>query len=143
MAQFITEADYLVYIKDVRLQQMVEDNEQIMEDAEDTAIAVVSDALYSRYDIDAIFAATGNDRHRQVIRWVLNLTLYYLHERLPERLIPDRVLKNYDNTLQMLTDIEDGKKSTRLPELSETNEDGTTGGSLTKFRWGSRPARTH
>lgn len=141
MSEFITEDDYKVHIKDVRLQQMVEENTQIMDDAEDTAIAIVSDALYSRYDVEGIFALTGDDRPKQVVRWVLNLTLYFLHERLPERLIPDRVLKNYDDTKLTLTSIEDGKKSTRLPLLPDGS--GIEGEVQTKFRWGSREARSH
>lgn len=141
MSTFITDADYLVHIKDVRLQQMIEGNAILLTNAEDTAIAEITDALYSRYDTEYLFALTGEARPKQLVRWVLNIALYYLHERLPERLIPDRVLKNYDETKKYLGEIEDGKKSTNLRRLEQTDGAQTDAG--TKFKWGSRPARTH
>lgn len=138
MSTFISVADYKLHIKDTRLQQTIDADNSLLDEAESTAIAVVRDALYSRYDVDAIFATTSTSRPKQVIRWVLCLALYYLHERLPDRIIPERITKNYDDTLALLTDIEDAKKSTNLPLLIK--EDGEP---RTKFRWGSNTQKTH
>lgn len=137
MSTFITTDDYKVHIKDQRLAQTIDANNAILTDAEETAIAVIKDALHSRHDVDTIFSSTGEDRPKQVVRWVLSLVLYYIHERLPDRMIPERIVKNYDYTLEVLMDIEDGKKSTTLPSLNK--EDGTP---ITKFRWGSNAAKS-
>lgn len=139
MSTYITSDDYSPYIRDSRLTQLIDATPGLLDEVEGTAIAVVADALYSRYDTDTIFAATGTDRHPQVVRWVLVIALYYLHERLPDRLIPERVVKNYDDVMRYLTDIEDGKKSTNLPLLDPP--DGYA--QVSKFRWGSRQARSH
>jgi phage gp36-like protein len=136
---YITEEDYKTHIRDKRLEQLIDDDPTLLDEAEGTALAVVSDALYSRYDVDAIFALEGEERHKQVVRWVLVLALYYLHERLPDRLIPERIVKNHDDTLKVLTDIEDGKKSTLLPLLAAPEGYGQT----SKFRWGSKRAKSH
>lgn len=138
MSTFISQDDYKPHIKDGRLQQTIDEDTSILDEAEKTAITVVKDALYSRYDTSAIFDLTGEDRPAQLVRWVLCLALYYIHERLPDRMIPERIVKNYEHTLEVLTDIEDGKKSTDLPLLQK--EDGTP---KTKFRWGSQNAKTH
>lgn len=139
MSSFITQADYLPFIKDTRLQQMIEATAAIVDDAEETAIAVIKDALSSRYDTTAIFATTGAGRPKQVVRWAVTLVLYYLHQRLPERMMPERTAKDYDDTLLILTEIEDGKKATALPTLPATS--GHVANS--KFRWGSNTPRNH
>jgi len=139
MSTYITQDDYSPYIRDTRLTQLIDSTPGLLDEVEGTAIAVVTDALYSRYDTDTIFAQTGGDRHPQVVRWVLVIALYYLHERLPDRLIPERVVKNYDDVIAYLTDIEDGKKSTNLPLLDPPEGYSNT----SKFRWGSSLKRSH
>lgn len=135
---FIEEADYKVKIREARLMQVIEEDPDLLDVAEETAIQVVRDALHSRYDVAAIFATTAGSRPKQVVRWVMCLAIYYLYERIPDKLTPERVVKNYNDTLTTLNDISDGKLSTELPRLA--NADSTN---PTKFRWGSQPARTH
>lgn len=139
MSTFITREDYLPHIRDARLTQLIDSDEDLLANVEDTAIAVVKDALYSRYDVDSIFEATGEDRPAQVVRWVVCLASYYLHERLPGALIPERVMDRYKETLETLNAIADAKRSTNLPLL--TAPEGRT--VTSKFRWGSRTPRDH
>lgn len=133
-ATFITKENYKTYVHDKRLNMIIQEDDTLLDDAEETAESVIKDALYSRYDVDAIFDEIGTARHRTVVKWTISLALYYLYERIPDKLTPDRVIKNYDDTLNWLQDIADGKKSVNLPQL--TKEDG---GLKTKFRWGSNP----
>ena len=139
MSTFITSADYLPYIKDARLTQLIDATTGILDDAEASAIAVVRDALYSRYDCATIFATTGDTRPKQVVRWVAQIVLYYLHERLPDRMIPERVTKNYDDTLGHLEEISAGRKSTNLPLLPAPEGHAN----ISLFRWGSNAQRGH
>lgn len=139
MSTFINQADYTPYIRDARLTQLIDNTPGLLDDVEATAIAVVKDALYSRYDVEAIFALTDDNRPKQVVRWILCLCLYYLYERLPERLMPPHIQKNYEDASQTLTDIEDGKKSTNLPLLDPPEGYSV----ISKFRWGNNNARTH
>jgi phage gp36-like protein len=138
--------DFKPYISEKDFRQITEDvvgenSAPIIDQVYAVAIQVIKDALYSRYDIDVIIPATGPipwDTYPQVKRWAICLCLYYLHERIADRLVPERVLKNYDDTLEMLDKIADAKISISLPHLL------TSEGELkSKFRWGSSPARTH
>lgn len=135
---FITQADCTTYIKGSRLTQILDNDNNAFTEAESTAVQVVKNALNARYNIASIFAATGANRDRQVMRWVTVLVLYYLYERIPDKLVPDSIIKNYDDVRDELLQVEDGKKSVTLPLVIQT--DGTP---ITKFRWGSNTPRTH
>jgi phage gp36-like protein len=136
---FLTLNDLHVNIRAERLNQIVDEDAAILDDAEASALAMVKDALSSRYDVATIFDQT--DRPAQVIRWVRNIMLYDIAGRLPEKVVSERIVKNYDDTLQVLTDIEEGRKSTSLPLLNGNTEGGTSKKSV--FRWGSNKARKH
>ena len=140
MSSFITQADYLTYIRDANLTRLIEGNAALLEDAEATAIATVRDSLFQYYKVDDLFALTGAARPKQVVRWVVTLALYYLYERLPAAVMPDRAKSNYDQVTTWLGQIEDGRKSLDLPH--ELKSDGET--STSKFRWGfGEAARSH
>lgn len=139
MSNFIENADYLLYIKQSRLDQLKDDlGNALYEQAESTAIAIVKDALYGRFDIDTIFAYTGTDRPAQVIRWCVVNALYFMYQRAPEAATPERVKDDYDEVLAILKDVADGNKNLNLDRL-EDEEDKP----ITRFRWGSQPPRQH
>lgn len=136
---YIKDGDYPAYIRSEKLNQILSpDNPTAREEAELTAIQIVRDALHTRYDTDAIFAKVDAARDKQVVRWVICITLYFLYERIPDLMVPDRVVKNYDDVMATLLSIEDGKASVQLPRL--LNEDDRP---KTKFRWGSQTQRDH
>lgn len=134
--KYITAADIKARLQDKHLQQIVDDMD-IVNNAETTAIAVITDALYPKYDTDAIFDKSGEDRDPSIVRWVTTLVLYYLHERIPDKLVPDRIVKNYDDTLYYLLEVADGKKSVKLPTIDKDND----GLIDTKFKYGSMNSR--
>lgn len=138
MSNWITQADYGYKITDDRLNQIIESETDYLDQAETTAVQVVRDHLYQKYDVDTIFGTSGGNRAPQVLRWCVNLALYYLHERIPDRLVPERVTLNYERTLEELLDISDGKRAAELPHNEDADEHPTT-----KFRWGSGTAREH
>ncbi len=138
MSAFIEKADYLLNITDHRINQIIEDTDAILDDAEDTAIAVVKDALKARYDVDSIFATVGAARPKNVMLWVKRLAIYYIYDRIPDDLVPERVVKNYNEVMDHLEAISDGKRSVDLPILIDAD-----GNKSTKFRYGSQPARSH
>lgn len=137
MTDFITIDDYKSKLTDARLQQIIQGDEDILTECEATALAVIADHLAERYDTDSVFATTGADRPRNVMRWATNLIIYYLYERVPDKMVPERVVKNYNDTLSDLKEISGGVRSAILPRRED---DGIR---KTKFRWGSQPARSH
>lgn len=138
MSTFITRDDYLTYIEDKRLIQLTNNDSTKLDSAEETAISVVKDSLHTRFDVDVIFATTGTARPQQVVRWVIVLALYYIYERVADAALPERIINNYNDVLDKLKDIEDGKPSIFLPRYLKDD-----GNPKTKFRWGSQPPRTH
>jgi len=140
MSTFITADDYKAYIKDRNLTQLLDGEAVALENAETTAISTVRDALFQLYLVDEIFSTTGTARPAQVVRWVVCLSLYYLYERLPAAVMPQRIKDNYDEVMKWLRDIEDGKKPVDLPHRKKA--DGTSDKSKFRFGNGSGP-RTH
>lgn len=129
--------DYNTYIRAQKLNMIIDDDETILEEAELTAASVIKDYLYPYYDWTAIYADI--DTHRTVKRWLMVIVIYYIMERIPDKITPERVINNYDDVIKLLEKISDGKASVDLPRLviegTETPK--------TKFRWGSEVKRTH
>lgn len=138
MSTYITSADYRAKITDNRLNMIISADTSILDEAEEIAMATVKDFLFSRYDTDAIFAKTGTARDYNVLRWCVNLALYYIYERIPDKLVPDRVKDNYNDTMGILLDISDGKKAVYLPHKTDDDDN-----DITKFRWGSQNQHEH
>ena len=137
MSEYLEKADYAANIRTNRLDMIIEDDPVLLDVVESSAIALVRDALHSRFDVDDIFGRRGADRHAQVLRWVKTLVVYFIYERIPDRQMPERVETDYRQTLDWLGEIEDGKKSVDLPRRSEGDQPAA------KFRWGSLPRRTY
>jgi hypothetical protein len=134
---FLTPGDYEVPIRTNRLTQIIDSTPIILDEAEGTALQIVRDALHSRYDVDAIFATTGTDRPAQVVRWMVTLVLYFLYERIPDNIMPERIKNNYEITLEYLKDLEDGKRDSELPRKTVDDKP------KTKFIYGGNTPRTH
>jgi len=136
---YLTEGDFVAKISDNILEQILDGNNTILDEAEQSATAIIQDAFAEKYDLDAEFAKTVTDRHKNLLRWMLNLTLYFLYERVHDNQVPDRVVKNYDDTVSEIKSIEQGKRNTSLLKL--IREDNAR--KETNFRWGSSNPRTH
>jgi hypothetical protein len=138
MSSWITEADYKPYLTDRRRGQILEQDNNLLNTVELAAIQRVRDALYPKYDVDAIFTTSGAARPAQVLRWVLVIAIAYIYERVPDLQKPTSVKEAYEEVIDELAEIEDGKKSVELPLAIDG------GGKVkTKFRWGSQPPRGH
>ena len=134
---FLTTIDFVLKVSDDIRNQITNSNDSILDDAEQTAMAIIQDAFFDKYDLDTEFAKTGDDRHSNLLRWMLNLVLYFIYERVPDNQVPERVVKNYDDTISEIKFIEQGKRNTSLTKL--IRED--TGRPETNLRWGSNERR--
>jgi len=138
MSSFLSQDDYKVKLQNRHLQQIIEDDATVLDVAEETAIQVVKDALHARYNIENIFSQSGSNRAANVVRWCTCLVVYYIYERIPDKLIPERVVDEYERTLETLELISDAKQSVDLPRKVDAENE-----VLTKFRWGSNSKRQH
>jgi phage gp36-like protein len=136
MSNFIEKEDYDFHIRTNRLDEILDQDDSILHEAELSAIATVEDALHRFYDSDAIFATTGNDRPKSVMRWVINLVMYHIYERVADNLVPERIVKNYNDTLALLEDVATGKRSVKLQRIASAETAPNT-----QFRGGGQKAR--
>lgn len=120
--------------------QITGSDDELLDSAELQAMAIIQDAFSSTYDLDIEFAKTAGDRHMNLIRWMLNLTVYFIYERVPDSQVPERVVKNYDDTIAEIKAIEAGKRNTTLTKIVSDIVDGKV---KTVFRWGSNTKRSH
>lgn len=135
---FITLKDLHGRINPTILDQITGGDTELIDDAEASASAIITDALEQVYELEAEWQAVGGERNRRLVLWMLSLMGYFLYASVPDDAIPERIVKDYDDTRAELQKVEDGKLAVNLPR--KTAEDGTK---RTKFRWGSNPIRQH
>ncbi len=135
---FLTEQDFNSRLDSNIRSQITEGNQEVLDGAEQSAMAVIQDALSATYDLDFEFAKTEEERHRNLIKWMLNLAIYFIYEKVPDNQVPERVVKNYNDAMSELRKLEAGKTNTTLQKMQDD-----TGDNITVFRWGSNKPRTH
>ncbi len=142
LTDFITKTDYQYQIKTYKLDQITEATDTLLDGAEDEAIGIILELLSGAFDMNLEFGKSGNNRNKALLRWTKCLVMYYIYERIPDAMVPERIIKNYDEAMLAMNELSDGKKNSTLTRLTEQAPDGTTE-PLTKTRWGSVAARTH
>lgn len=134
---FLQQTDYKTFINAQLLNRLLSGDGDKLNDSEDMAEGYIYGKLSSLYNIREEFARSGSDRNSTLIRWMLCLSVYYLHNTVADTDIPERVAKNYDDARKEINAVAQGKESTDIMPL-------TVGGKTkTRFRRGSSPKRSH
>jgi len=94
--------DYLLQIQDVNLQQIINNNEAIRENAGILAEAEARSFLIQKYDFDAELDKTGSERDPQLLAYIIDIALYHLHSRIAPRNIPELRQSRYENAIAWL-----------------------------------------
>lgn len=146
MSAFIEKTDYKYQMRTYRLEQILEaadeDEDEILNAAEEEALGMLTKFLGDKYDMALELGKTGSSRHKVLLRWAKVLVIYYIYERVPDEMVPERVVKNYDDVMKMLEKIEDGEAG--IPGLTpKTGEVDGESQPVTRRRWGSLTKRTH
>jgi phage gp36-like protein len=105
-------------ILDSLLREPAADGNAVMEVCENRAIATVRSLLDNRYDCDAIFAATGDERNVLVLKVCLDIAVYEIFcQHNPYKMSQVR-RDRYEDAMQFLRDVHDYKANIEgLPEL--------------------------
>lgn len=136
---FLNKEDFKTSIRTYRLDQIIDDDESVLTNAIAEAVGILINTMTGPgYDTRHIFSRSGSARDQQVVGWGRYIALYKIYERIPDEDVPERIIKNYDDTMELLTKVSDGRLSLNLPR--QKDEKGRT---KTKFRWGSVPKRSH
>ena len=78
MSQFVNIEDYDASVHREILDALVRDDESLVEICEDRAIAEMRCYLSKRYDCDAIFSASGEDRNQLILMMVIDIAVYHI-----------------------------------------------------------------
>lgn len=116
---FLTADDVLSRIRDEHRTDLTDTTDSVELTCESMAIAKVKSALNGRYDVAAVFAATGSDRNPLIVLHVLNLFVYLLYRRINPRKIPEEVKLDHEETLEWMRQVALGKESPDLPPVPD------------------------
>ena len=147
---YIIKTDYRTRI-DVTLFDMLlaEDETNILADCSQVAEDTIRTYAGNLYDIEAELIKTGTSRNAYVKSLALSIALYEVLQRADDSDVPQKVIKNYDDTMKDLASISNSKKLLNLPtppapDTSVAAGDQTTSISGTGLRrMGSQKKRTH
>lgn len=113
-------------------------DDTLIDNAEVQAIGVVKDMLSGLYDIDSELIKTNTDRHANLRNWLVSLSVYYLYAHIPDNEVPQRTVKDYDDTLSLLTKIAQGKIGSSLTPVNKDD-----GSAVRVVRYGFDEKRSH
>ena len=136
--RFLTEQDFSAGVNTQILNQIICGETFRLEDAENIALSHIRSKLGERYNLVRELSLSGEARNRNLIRWTLAIAIYHLYNTVPDLESPERVRQNYSDALKEIAAISSGKEGTDLVKLTETS-----GQKKTRFRWGSKPRRSH
>lgn len=78
MSQFVNIEDYDASVHREILDALVRDDKSLVEICENRAIAEMRCYLSKRYDCDAIFSASGEDRNQLILMMVIDIAVYHI-----------------------------------------------------------------
>lgn len=78
MSTFINIEDYDASLHREILDSLTRESDDIIEVCEDQAISEMKGYLKSRYDVDAIFRATGARRHPLILMYAKDIAIYHI-----------------------------------------------------------------
>lgn len=113
MANFINTTDYDATIHKEILDSLLRKDSasydpQIIEICEDRAISEMRSYLNKAYDCDAIFSATGTDRHALILMFAIDITVYHIFcQHNPYKITKIRQ-DRYDRAIEWLKGVMKG-----------------------------------
>lgn len=150
---FIEKGDLGAVIYDYQLDQITDGNDDIVaqgiaaaiEEAKSYLTPNINDKKWLDgrilYDVQAIFNATGNDRHSLIIQHCCTLAKWHIAELCNADFIYEKAKDRYDRAISWFTKIATGTINlTTLPQLVR---DETTAGDKQPFEFGSRVKFNH
>lgn len=143
MTTYIQIEDYKIAITSELLDIVTEADADTLEYADKMATDMIAGYLGAKYDLQGEFAKTAKDRNYQILFWSVTIALYIIFQRIGDSKVPDKIIKNYDDTIKTIEEIGKGKIPVNL-ELKKTADELTGTDQLNNFRRiGSEPKRSH
>lgn len=128
---FIAKSDLYSYVDQSTIDQLTDNNDTFVDDAILSAQDRITEKISPRFDLAAEFALTGAARNRSLLKHCINLSIYYLFQRLYTDIVPDGRVEAMSEAERWLNDTYEGKIQVTLTKNNEASETGWP------LRWGS------
>ena len=146
---YVNKTDYAGRISISLLDILIAENPgQIIADTGKEIEDIILTTVGVLYDAAAELSKTGNARNGYILNLAKSIGMYLIYQRADDEQVPDKVIKNYDDAMETLEKISNGKISLSLPPkpadpgTGGDSESPTPGGTGLR-RMGSAPKRTH
>lgn len=139
---YIKIEDYKSQITAELLDIVTEAEASLLKQADKFATDTIDGYIGHRYDLSTEYAKTEYDRNYQVLTWAIYLSLYNLFHRVADTRVPEKVIKDYDDTIEELKQIGSGKVNVNLELKIITDNEGVDSVNNLR-RIGSEPRRSH
>lgn len=107
MSTWITAPDYASCIPADLLTRLTQGVGALLDDCENVAMELMRGYLSARYDVAAIFATAGTARNPIVLKYAIDITIYYLYQgQLEGDQVPEMRKDAYDAALQWLRRVQ-------------------------------------
>ena len=130
---FLEKTDLKLSILEDELDEIVRDDGTIVTQALSSAQAEIKAWLYDSYDVDAIFAATGADRHPVILQHGVDIAVYRIVAACQAGQNLDDRKDRYDVAVAWLKAVQRSKTYADLPRRETTVQ--------THIVYGSNPKR--
>jgi len=133
---FINKIDYSMAIRLAAVEQMTGGDDTLVDAASDAAEAEMRSILKG-FDVDVIFTATGEDRHKLLLRFCIDMAIYHLFALARPGVDATDRRARYERAVEWLIDVRDGKVASTLPSVEVPTDTGVhyTEGIKTQNYW--------
>ena len=128
---FIDKTDLLRYIDESTIDQLTDNTDAYVVEAIKDAEERITEKISPRVDIAAELAKVDPDRNRSLLKHCINLSIYYLFERLYTDVLPEGRTQGMETAETWLEDVYNGKINVSLDKKDEDSQEGWP------LRWGS------
>jgi len=120
---YLTDIDYESHQATKNLNILTKNDTLSVRDfAEAAAEEQMRSYLANRFDISVIFAQTTTDRNPLLVMYLVDMSVYHMFAKIPNRQTPEDVGLRFEEAINWLKDVAKGKNTPTLPlrEISET-----------------------
>lgn len=135
---FVTEEELRSVAYSYQLELIVENDVTILHMAINAAVEEARGYLSARYNADAAFAATGDDRNPLLLEIVKDIALWYIIRLSNVDILYQPVKERYDRAVQWLDRVASGRITPNLPAATDDN-----GEHVQPMRYGSMPKQQY
>lgn len=127
MSQFIQEKDYDASIHREILDAITREDETVIKICENRAIKQMRSYMSGRYNCDAVFSASGEERDDLVLMMAIDITVYHLFCMGNPQKLSQMRKDRYDRAMEWLSMVRKGDISAEgLPLAEQTPEEKQT-----------------